>query len=202
MVLLSLSASAVDAGGSLGRITTHESVCIEVTNLVVREGMTERNAHPCLSRRRTLPPRSRRVCAAERPARPPPTTITCAMGVLIENAGRGRANDERKVSSACALKWTGANQACDNPAPELPATGQCRLGTPAQSQRCLCLWSIFMPQRMTNEGTTCDSDTAFGAPTALRILMPLRPVPTSSVSGGERCVAATSSDRVDPPRLG
>jgi hypothetical protein len=27
MVLLSLSASAVDAGGGLGRITTHESVC-------------------------------------------------------------------------------------------------------------------------------------------------------------------------------
>lgn len=32
--------------------------------------------YPCLSRRRTFAPRSRRVCAAERPARPPPTTMT------------------------------------------------------------------------------------------------------------------------------
>ena len=36
-------------------------------------------AYLCLSSRITLAPRSRRVCAAERPARPPPTTMTWAI---------------------------------------------------------------------------------------------------------------------------
>lgn len=37
------------------------------------------DTHGCLSRRRTFAPRSRSVCAAERPARPPPTTMTWAI---------------------------------------------------------------------------------------------------------------------------
>ena len=44
--------------------------------------MQDKIAYGCLSRRRTFAPRSRRVWAAERPARPPPTTMTCAEDIV------------------------------------------------------------------------------------------------------------------------
>ena len=53
----------------------------------------EENTHGCLSRRRTLAPRSRRVWAAERPARPPPTTITCAIVYEVEMDGMNGIGD-------------------------------------------------------------------------------------------------------------
>ena len=46
---------------------------------------SERGTHPCLSSNSTLPPRSRMVCAAERPARPPPTMITWAISTTTSN---------------------------------------------------------------------------------------------------------------------
>ncbi|SRR6266851_2065129 len=79
LVVLSLGASAIDAGRSLGRITTHEPESESGESTKVFGEKKQNETHPCLSRRTTLAPRSRRVCAAERPASPPPTTITCAM---------------------------------------------------------------------------------------------------------------------------
>lgn len=51
------------------------------------------STHGCLSSRRTFAPRSRRVWAAERPARPPPTTITWA---ICADRRMGRSGEEGK----------------------------------------------------------------------------------------------------------
>ena len=76
-LLLCLCACAVDTRGGLCRVATHEPVerCVKIIQPEIERGRT----YGCLSRRRTFAPRSRSVCAAERPARPPPTTMTCAI---------------------------------------------------------------------------------------------------------------------------
>ena len=66
---------------------------VHPSSLRGHDSVNERGTHGCLSRSSTLAPRSRRVCAAERPARPPPTTITWAMTSSREDGWRGK--DER-----------------------------------------------------------------------------------------------------------
>ncbi|OSD03921.1 hypothetical protein PYCCODRAFT_158305 [Trametes coccinea BRFM310] len=54
----------------------------------------ETTTHGCLSRRRTFAPRSRSVWAAERPARPPPTTMTWDMMMMWRIGRVGRMGEQ------------------------------------------------------------------------------------------------------------
>lgn len=73
---------------------------INLRILSVTHHLEECETHGCLSSSRTFAPRSRRVCAAERPARPPPTTMTCAEDIVKEKEIRnGRApNGEGRLA--------------------------------------------------------------------------------------------------------
>lgn len=79
ILLLCLSTGTVDTRGSFGGVASHETTRQRMHMSLRRSAGYGSGTHPCLSRSRTFAPRSRRVCAAERPARPPPTTIACAI---------------------------------------------------------------------------------------------------------------------------
>lgn len=62
----------------------------------------------------TFAPRSRRVCAAERPARPPPTTITRAIGDETREEDGGSWEEETKEFARDQSSLTGANDSHAN----------------------------------------------------------------------------------------
>lgn len=87
MFCLCLCTSTVDTRGGLGTVSTKEGILNEIRKSQGKGQVTFQlqrvAAKLTLSKTRTLPPRSRMVCAADSPLNPPPTTITFAMAVYM-----------------------------------------------------------------------------------------------------------------------